>query len=133
MKTKCILIILLMFSISAGHCIAGKEEVVILKFYTDPVDIYDTADTFEEVPRKNLPDPEKTRIVVENFDRPTNMVMFTHQGRQMWVNQSEVKLSVTAVASVVCTGGDGNGDDSRPITASGRKSFVTMGLGEGCK
>lgn len=111
----------------------GSKKVFILKFYTDPVAIFDTADSFTYLHRKSLPDPRKTKVLVKNYDYPTNSVMFIHEGREMWVSLSQVKLSEKAVASIICrepipenqTGSAGANKPAPPYTK--------MKLGEGCR
>ena len=133
MKKGLVMLSLVFPYLFASAGIAGGKDVFILKFYTDPVYVYETAERFREVPQDALPDPGKTEIIIENFDYPTNMVMFMHQNQEMWVSQSEVKLNKTAVASVICTK---TGPDVPAATPPGTlpgKPYATMGLGEGCK
>ena len=126
--------VFILFCLFSGIGFGGEKEVLILKFYTDPVSIYESADSYTNMPRKSLPDPRKSKVRVKDFDRPTSMVMFVHDGRPMWVSQSEVELNHKAVASIICTQMKnekrrGNSD----ITYRTGVVRGTMGLGEGCR
>lgn len=97
----------------------------------DPVSIYDSEDSYTDIPQKSLPNPKKSKVLVKIFDRPTKMGMFVHDGREMWVSQSEVELSEKAVASIICTQmknrkGSGNSEISSRETVT----YGTLGLGE---
>jgi len=133
-KKSFMVLIVMLFCLIPCICLAGDKEVKILKFYTDPVSIYETEDSFNLVPKKELPDPGKTNVVITNYDRSTSMVMFTHNSRDMWVPQAEVDLSEKAVASIVC--GDSriaNKVKKSDTTTGGVSIYSQMGLGEGCK
>jgi len=110
-----------------------KEEVLILKFYTDPVCIYDSAESFTKVPRNSLPDPGKVNLAIENYDR-RGMVMFFHDGQEMWVNQAAVKLNKRRFASIICTDpGVLRERGETELSSKEGRVYTQLGLGEGCK
>ena len=125
----CIVLLAVNFS---GICIAGQKPL-ILKFYGDPVYIYKTKDLYTKILKKNLPDPQKTKVTVKSYDFKTNMVMFEHQGKKMWVSITDVKLSTESVADVVCNkSGQSKPNYNTSLSSSGGNTLTTMGLGEDC-
>lgn len=100
MKTRIFAIAFLLISLPlaafSSHLTeySGSAKLYIVKFYTDPVCIYDTPDseTYKNLQQEHLPNPGKEDVFIEAVDRSTNMVMFVHQGRKMWVHKSEVKI-----------------------------------------
>ncbi len=103
----------------------AQEKVRILDFLMDEVEICDKSEACRDVDRSKLPDPTKVPLAVKRFDEGQGMVMFEHNGLEHWIHQSEVKLNVTALSTVICT----TQDVSRKSDA---QTFGIHGLGEGC-
>ncbi len=135
MKKTMVLLILFLFCMLTGISEGKAKEVLIQEFYMDPVFVYDSEDSYTEIPKASLPDPSKTKVVVKNYDQSEAMVMFTHEGREMWVSESEVRLNHTAVASIICTEvedtvAEKGGTLTQPAS---KQPFHTLGLGEDCR
>ncbi len=119
--------------VMGGVSIAKTKEVRILNFIMNEIEICDTAFTCHNMNKSELPDPSETVVKVVNFDQDEGMLMFRHNGKDMWVHQSEVDLNETAVASVVCTSVPDTTKTSQDITSTPKSVYTTYGLGEGCK
>lgn len=88
---------------TAPNAIASENDVVVIKFLTDPVSVYATADGDDYIDKrkKSLPDPKKIKIIVERVE-PTGMLKLVYEGGEMpghekivnigWVHESELKL-----------------------------------------
>jgi len=135
MKTQVkILLMYIALSMTVGKVFAGNDQVLILDFLLDSIEICDTNFSCEDVAKTDLPQATKSPVPVQNFDKKHGMVMFQYQGKDMWVHQSEVQLNEVAVASVVCTGQGVAKNRNQDISSrSDNMNFSSLGLGEDCK
>lgn len=103
----------------------AQDHVKIIDFLVDNVWVCDKDNECADISTKTLPDPAKSGLIVENYDRKEQMVMVKIDGQEKWFDQIEVQLNKTAVASVVCS--------TQVISAkSDSGTYATLGLGEGC-
>ena len=124
MKSLSTLVLGLTFSFVSSPLMA-QEQVKVIDFLVENVWVCDKDNSCADVPKSTLPDPKKSGLVVENYDRQEQMVMVKIDGQEKWFDQIEVQLNKTAVASVVCS--------TQKISAkSDSGTYATLGLGEGC-
>ena len=103
----------------------AQDHIKIIDFLVDNVWVCDKDNECADISTKTLPDPTKSGLIVENYDRKEQMVMVKIDGQEKWFDQIEVQLNKTAVASVVCS--------TQVISAkSDSGTYATLGLGEGC-
>ncbi|WCE29371.1 hypothetical protein [Vibrio sp. SCSIO 43137] len=115
----------LMLATFSFPAISADNPVQILKFKLDEVEICDKEENCDDVARKTLPDTKTEPLLVEAVNAESGFLMFTQNGIQKWVHQTEVELNVKAIASVTCTAQNHSRKSDSDVYAS-------MGLGE-CK
>ncbi|GAM71284.1 hypothetical protein JCM19236_6201 [Vibrio sp. JCM 19236] len=114
----------IVLSASSSLSIA-TEQVIILDYLVDPVFVCYQNDECNDIERGKLPDPEKTKLVVSDYDKSEQMLGVDVEGKKLWFDQTEVLLNQTAKASIICS--------TQTLTASeDKKAYVSYGLGEGC-
>lgn len=108
----------------SGMAIA-EQEVKIIEFITEEIEVCNKAFECEDIPANTLPSPREVTLLVESYDQNEGYIMFKVENKEMWVHITEVELNKKAVASVVCT--------AQTISSKSDKStYATLGLGEGC-
>lgn len=133
MRNYVLAVIFLLVSLFPCVGLCEDKDVLILKFWTDPVHVYESAVSSNPVPRNFFPDPGKERIIVENYDR-RGFVMFIYKDEEYWVNQAFVKLNKTAEASIKCSDSEIRiKNDNGDYTGKVENVHAKLGLGEGCK
>ena len=108
------------------------EDVLIEKFLLKKTRVFTGDLKCKVVETSELPNPEKEKVKVLNFDKRRALVMFENNGEELWVSQGVVKLNVEYVADALC-GDSGPHGQSTTIARVSRKTYSAQGLGEGCK
>jgi len=104
----------------------ASEQLLLLDFAMDSIEICEDMDTCKDVERSKLPSKELLPIEVTNYDRKTGMLSYNFENKNYLVHQSEVILNQTAESSFPCTA-------QTTSRKSDESTFGSLGLGKGCQ